>query len=68
MERAGKEGTGIKEGKGGDGGRFVAREWKREGRNGNKGRGERGWGPLGGKGVERGGKGRDGNKGRGGRG
>jgi len=33
-----REGTGIKEGKGGDGGRFVARKWKREGRKGREGR------------------------------
>ena len=33
----GREGTGIKEGEGGDGGRFAARWWKGEGRRLRKG-------------------------------
>ena len=40
MERKGKEGregTGIKEGEGGDGGRFVARGWKGEGKKEREG-------------------------------
>ena len=57
----GREGRGIKEGKGEDGGPLRGKGVERggkegEGRDGNKGRGGRGRGPLRDKGVERGGE------------
>ena len=67
--RKGREGTGIKEGEGGDGRQLrgnLAREWKREGREGREGTGiKEGEGEDGGSGKggkrseERGGKRRE---------